>query len=196
MRMVMFDIGGTLLQTMRVSTLCFVRALEESICFQAIDKNWAGCRDMTEQGHMNEVFEKFVFKLFYKFYPLQSKEQQRFAAWEIESTGKKYNIIPDILIFGENRHEIKTIIDTKYKDEISEADRYQIAFYMRDYDKKEGYAILSKTLNSYPETLKAPRQNIEIKIRYIDIDDVLTLIYSNQNNEGEIKDLLLEIIPQ
>jgi len=145
---------------------------------------------------MNQVFEKFVYKLFHKYYPLLSKEQQRYASWEIESTGRKYNILPDILIFGENRHEIETIIDTKYKEEISEADRYQIAFYIRDYDKKEGYAILPKTLKSFPETLKAPRQNIEIKIRYIDIDDVLTLIYSNKNNEEEIKDLLLEIIPR
>ena len=145
---------------------------------------------------MNEVFEKFVFKLFYKFYPLPCKAQQRFAAWEIQSTGRKYNIIPDMLIFGKNRHEIETIIDTKYKDEISEADRYQIAFYIRDYDKKEGYAILPKTPKSFPETLKATRQNIEIKIRFIDIDDVLTMIYSKENNKKNIQDLLLEIIPQ
>ena len=59
----MFDIDGTLLQTMRVSTLCFVRALEESIGFQAIDQNLAGYRDMTEQGIMNEQFERRLGRL-------------------------------------------------------------------------------------------------------------------------------------
>jgi len=62
---------------------------------------------------MNKVFEKFVYKLFHKYYPLPSKEQQRYASWEVVSTGRKYNIIPDILIYGKNRHEIETIIDTK-----------------------------------------------------------------------------------
>lgn len=144
---------------------------------------------------MNEVFEKFVYKLFHKYYPLPSKEQQRYASWEIEGTGKKYNIIPDILIFDKNRHEIKTIIDTKYKDELSEADRFQIAFYIRDYNKHEGYAILPKTFNSVPETLKASRQNIEIKTRFIDIDRILELIYSDTSNKKMIQDLLLELIP-
>lgn len=145
---------------------------------------------------MNDVFEKFVFKLFHKYYPLSSKEQQRHASWEVEGSGKKFNIIPDILIYSKNRREIETIIDTKYKDELTESDRFQIAFYIRDYDKKKGYAILPKTSGSKPETLKATRQNIEIKICFIDIDDVLTMIYSKENNEHQIKSLLLELVPQ
>lgn len=145
---------------------------------------------------MNDVFEKFVFKLFHKFYPLPSKEQQRYASWEIESTGRKYNIIPDILIFSKNRHEIEAIIDTKYKEELSESDRFQIAFYIRDYEKKEGYAILPKTPQSISDTLKATRQNIEIKVRFIDIDNILQIIYSKQNYKQEIQELLLKLIPQ
>jgi|APSaa5957512535_1039671.scaffolds.fasta_scaffold00891_13 5-methylcytosine-specific restriction enzyme subunit McrC len=144
---------------------------------------------------MNAVFEKFVFKLFHKYYPLPSKEQQRYASWEIESSGKKYNIIPDILIYDKNRYEIETIIDTKYKDDLSESDRFQIAFYIRDYDKMKGYAILPKTQDSKLQTLKATRQNIEIKICFIDIDEVLTLIYSKDNHKDKIKNLLLELIP-
>ncbi len=145
---------------------------------------------------MNEVFEKFVFKLFQKYYPLPCKGQQYFASWEVENTGKKFNIIPDLLIFDKNRHKVEAIIDTKYKPKISEEDRFQIAFYIQDYKKKEGYAILPKTPDSIIETLKATRQDIEIKIRFIDIDEMLEIIYSNQNHKQEIQDLLLEIIPQ
>ncbi len=60
----------------------------------------------------------------------------------------------------------------------------------------KGYAILPKTRDSKPETLKATRQNIEIKICFIDIDQVLRWIYSKEYNHNEIKNLLLELIPQ
>ena len=145
---------------------------------------------------MNEVFEKFVFKLFQKHYPLTCKKQQPYASWKFESTGKKRDIIPDILIYGKNRHEIEAIIDTKYKDELSEDDRFQIAFYITDYAKKEGYAILPKTKDSIPDTLKAVRQNIEIKICYIDIDNLLEMIYSKKDHKQEIQDLLLSLVPK
>ncbi len=144
---------------------------------------------------MNDVFEKFVFKLFDEYYPLKSKEQQRYPSWELEGSGKKSYIIPDILIYSKNG-EVETIIDSKYKDELSESDRFQIAFYIRDYDKKKGYVILPKTQESRLGTLKATRQNIEIKIRFIDIDKVLEMIYSKQNNKQKIMDLLLELVPQ
>ena len=145
---------------------------------------------------MNEVFEKFIFKLFHNYYPLQCKEQQRHASWEFEISGKKLNIIPDILIYKEKKSEIETIIDTKYKDELSESDRFQIAFYIRDYAKKEGYAILPETKDSVPDTIKAPRQDIEIKIRFISIDDVLNMIYSDQDKTKDIQNLLLTTIPR
>lgn len=143
---------------------------------------------------MNDVFEKFVFKLFHKYYPLPCKEQQYYASWEIESTGKKLNIIPDILIYSQNRHDIETIIDTKYKDELSEADRFQIAFYIRDYNKKVGYAILPKTSKSVSDTLKAPRQDIEIKVCFIDIDNILEMIYSKKNQKNKIQEILEELV--
>ncbi len=142
---------------------------------------------------MNKVFEKFVFKLFCEFYPLQSKEQQRSISWKIEGTDKEYEIIPDIIIY-EDKHKIKTIIDTKYKDKLLEEDRFQIAFYLRDHDRKEGFAILPKTPGSISQTLKATKQDIEIKIRFIDIDYILSSIYPNKNKE-EIRNKLLEMIP-
>lgn len=128
--------------------------------------------------NMNEVFEKFVYKLFHDFYPLPCKEQQRYPAFETEVGKETFDIIPDILIYDKNRNDVQTIIDTKYKVELSESDRFQISFYIRDYGKKEGYAILPEYPGSYRDTIKAPRQDIEIKIRYINIDKALELLYS------------------
>ena len=63
MRLVMFDIDGTLLQTTRVDTLCFVRAQEELFGFLEIDQNLASYRNVTDQGIMNELFENRLGRL-------------------------------------------------------------------------------------------------------------------------------------
>ena len=85
----MFDIDGTLLQTMRVSTLCFVRALEESIGFQAIDQNLAGYRDMTEQGIMNELFENRLGRL------PSNEEIRRAKSRFVDLLGESHKYDPD-----------------------------------------------------------------------------------------------------
>jgi len=145
---------------------------------------------------MNDVFEKFVFKLFHEFYPLPCKEQQHYRSWVSESGNKGFDIIPDILIYDKKRQNIAAIIDTKYKEELSDPDRYQISFYIRDYGKKEGYALLPKTENSRQDTLTVPRQDISLKIRFVGIDEILNLIYSKTTNKKQmIKEKLLEIIP-
>ncbi len=128
---------------------------------------------------MNQVFEKFVFKLFNEYYQLPCKEQQHYASWLMEKSKKSFDIIVDILIYDKTRKNIESIIDTKYKDSLSEQDRFQIAHYIRDYGKTEGIAILPKTANSISDSIIAPRQGIKIKIHYIDIDRILELLYSD-----------------
>ena len=147
--------------------------------------------------NMNDVFEKFVFKLFHDFYALPSKEQQRRHAWVTEVGKEKFDIIPDILIYDKNKEKVQTIIDTKYKEELSEGDRFQISFYIRDYDKKEGYAILPEHPESYRDTLKAQQQDIEIKVRYLNIDKVLKLLAIKDLalRKKEIRQMLEEKIP-
>lgn len=147
--------------------------------------------------NMNEVFEKFVFKLFNDFYALPSKEQQRRHAWITEVGKEKFDIIPDILIYDTNKEVVQTIIDSKYKEELSEGDRFQIAFYIRDYNKKEGYAILPEYPESHRDTIKAPQQDIEIKIRYLNIDKTLKLLAIKDMplRKKEIRKMLEEKIP-
>lgn len=126
--------------------------------------------------NMNNIFEKFVFKLFYEFYEFPAKEQQHYPSWVTEHNNRKIDTITDILIYEKDRREVRTIIDTKYKPELSDNDRYQLAFYAHDYAKNKAYAILPEIEDSISDTFIATRQNVEIKIRHLNIDRSLELI--------------------
>ena len=145
---------------------------------------------------MNNLFEKFIFKLFDKYHPLKCKKQQYYSTWIVDGTNEKIHVIPDILIFKKNTHDVKAIIDTKYKDKLSRDDLFQIAHYVRDYEKIIGYAVLPKTETSEPSTLKGQKQDIEINICYIDVDKILDLIHPNKIYEQEIREYLLKLVPE
>ena len=145
--------------------------------------------------NMNEVFEKFVFKLFYQFYPLPAKEQQHYPSWISEREGRTIPIITDILTYQKDRHTVNTIIDTKYKIELSDNDRYQLTHYARDYEKNEVYAILPEFEGAASDSYIATRQNIQVKIRHINIDKILDWVYSKENKSKEIQEYLEEIVP-
>jgi phosphoglycolate phosphatase-like HAD superfamily hydrolase len=57
MRLVMFDIDGTLTDTMQVDALCFVRAFAEVCGLGDIDTDWSRYRHATDAGIFYEIFE-------------------------------------------------------------------------------------------------------------------------------------------
>lgn len=131
---------------------------------------------------MNVVFESFVARLFSEYYPLPSKIQKGKKAWETED-GKSSQIRTDILTYKDNK--VDSIIDTKYKKDVSEADRFQIGFYIHEYGKKEGFAILPKHQGSLDYSLRSAEQGITINVRHIDIDRTLELLYSDSNTKRQ-----------
>ncbi|KEQ56791.1 McrBC 5-methylcytosine restriction system component-like protein [Marine Group I thaumarchaeote SCGC AAA799-B03] len=146
--------------------------------------------------NMNNIFEKFVFKLFYEFYEYPAKEQQHYPSWMTEKKGRKIDTITDILIYEKNRSDVRTIIDTKYKPELTDNDRYQLAFYAHDYKKQEAYAILPEFTDSESDAFIATRQDVEIKIRHLNIDKALGLISLRNTRERnqKIQEMLDELL--
>lgn len=57
MRLVVFDIDGTLTETMAVDTECFLRAFEEVFGFVKIDPDWSRYRHATDPGILNELIQ-------------------------------------------------------------------------------------------------------------------------------------------
>jgi phosphoglycolate phosphatase-like HAD superfamily hydrolase len=55
MRLVIFDIDGTLTQTMRSDADCFVRSLAEVCGFRDVDTDWSGYRHATDSGVFHEI---------------------------------------------------------------------------------------------------------------------------------------------
>lgn len=139
---------------------------------------------------MNIVFESFIARLFHEYYPLSSKAQKGKKAWETDN-GKTSQIRTDILIYQNN--EVKSIIDTKYKKNISEADKFQIGFYIHEYYKKEGYVILPKHKDSQDYSLRSIEQGITINVKHIDIDEMISQIYSEDREQ--IRKQLENLVP-
>ncbi|QLH09461.1 McrC family protein [Candidatus Nitrosotenuis sp. DW1] len=138
---------------------------------------------------MNKVFESFVARLFREFYPLSSKQQKGEKAWEFED-GKTAQIRTDILTYRGNK--VDSIIDTKYKKYVSEADRFQIGFYIHEYGKKAGFAILPKHAESKDHQIKSIKQGITINVNHIDIDKTITLL--KNNDYLELKKLIVKLL--
>jgi phosphoglycolate phosphatase-like HAD superfamily hydrolase len=63
MRLVIFDIDGTLMDTMNVDALCFVRAFADVCGFRDIDTDWSRYRHATDAGIFDEIFESRVGRL-------------------------------------------------------------------------------------------------------------------------------------
>jgi phosphoglycolate phosphatase-like HAD superfamily hydrolase len=63
MRLVLFDIDGTLTDTMEVDAACFVRAYAEVCGFEDIDTDWSRYRHATDSGIFIEIFETRVGRL-------------------------------------------------------------------------------------------------------------------------------------
>jgi len=147
---------------------------------------------------MNRVFEDFFFKLVKDYYSLPSKEQVPEVAW-VSTLGEKFTNKPDILIFDETRKNVKYVLDTKYKFEVKHNDLRQVDDYMQQHERKEGgYLVYPKTPESKIHEWDTPQKyrNSKIKIRFIDINKAIDLIYMKDSKvrKEEILKLLEEII--
>lgn len=153
---------------------------------------------------MNEIFEKFVFKLYDEFYypeRFNVIEQKKYWAWKIDFSKRK-SIRTDILLEDKYDKSTKIVIDTKYKSHLNEADLYQIGFYIHEYspqDKeisKTGYAILPKSVEDLMSghIISSTVQNIHIIQRHIDLDYIIPLLSSKLKNKKSIREYLNEIM--
>ena len=57
MRLVIFDIDGTLTQTMKADEECFVRSLAEVCGFRGVDTDWSRYKHATDSGIFHEIHE-------------------------------------------------------------------------------------------------------------------------------------------
>lgn len=57
MRLVIFDIDGTVTQTMKADADCFVRSLAEVCGFRDVDTDWSGYRYASDSGVFHEIHE-------------------------------------------------------------------------------------------------------------------------------------------
>ena len=60
MQLVMFDIDGTLTETMKVDGECFVRSFLEVFGFTDIDADWSHYPHVTDAGIFNEVYKSRI----------------------------------------------------------------------------------------------------------------------------------------
>ena len=149
---------------------------------------------------MWDVFQCFISILFKEFYQLYSESDPKTStyAWKID--GIKHTIKPDIITYLDKKSKVvHSILDVKYMKEIETGskEQYQIAFYLNDYKKRIAYAILPEDKKSKPVDHIALNQDLEIRVRHIPIDDVLTRIYGKKRKEDKdwIEDLLLSKFP-
>jgi len=157
---------------------------------------------------MNVIFEKFVYKLFEKVFSdrYRVNEQKQRKVWTIEEE-KDRSMRTDILL--EAKHSDETIvIDTKYKENLSVADLYQIGFYIHEYAKKGvknvqkvGFAVLptekilpeaGKSLPFFSET-----QKIAVVKSYININQIVPLLYdTNPEKQKELHTRIESLLRQ
>src|SRR2546430_16667626 len=60
MRLVIFDIDGTLTQTMKADEECFVRSLAAVCGFSDVDTDWSRYKHATDSGIFHEIHEARV----------------------------------------------------------------------------------------------------------------------------------------
>ena len=57
MNLVVFDVDGTLTETMGVDTDCFVRSLDQVFGFKHVDTDWSAYKHVTDSGVLQEIHE-------------------------------------------------------------------------------------------------------------------------------------------
>lgn len=58
MKLVIFDIDGTLTQTSHVDSICFARALAETHQLNVVESDWADCPHVSDTGVVHHIFHQ------------------------------------------------------------------------------------------------------------------------------------------
>ena len=165
---------------------------------------------------MYDLFQDFVGRLLRnpKYYDLPTKNdwsinkyenreerrETRSNAWWNSDKNKSIKMFPDIIAYTDYSHtNIHSILDAKYVDDFNDAIPstylYQLAFYLRHYNRKIGYLILPYDKKHPKEDYKirSIKQSLEIRVRHIDIEETLEWIFdkSPENTEKIIN--MLEV---
>jgi 5-methylcytosine-specific restriction endonuclease McrBC regulatory subunit McrC len=135
---------------------------------------------------MNVIFEKFVERLFTEYYSNLKrfivKPQKSQKAWTSDLDDTK-RIRTDILVYDDQTNQ-KYVIDTKYKEKLSDTDRYQIGFYIHEHmikEQRQGFAILPKYPESQNDVFRSEIQRISINVKHIDLNNLVNLAYDTAN---------------
>ena len=172
---------------------------------------------------MPDLFEEFLAKLFeYSTYKLEHPNIT--YPWKENGKDSNMNIQPDLVLYQDKlfdnsktrydkdfliRENVKFVMDAKYMEELKPHERYQIAFYLHEYEMKNGFALLptlestfSKDENDHmvykddkKQLLEVPSQEISINIRHINVDQLLSVLYSRKSQK-EIESEILSILEQ
>ena len=170
---------------------------------------------------MADIFELFVQTLLEEYGP-PVKSQAHPIGWEKKSSVSKKlldtkDIKPDFLTYNGIFRDVNnipndvldsiSILDSKYMDEINESEMYQFAFYMHHFKKKTAVAILPTeklTIDDHGRYVDTEaydwigkKQDVTIKVRHINIDEILKKIYSKDksNLDAIMKEILTKIVP-
>ncbi len=161
---------------------------------------------------MNEIFEKFIAKLFEEVFKEEFKVRLQYQdrVWNIDEKKKK-SIRTDILLEREKSEE-KIVIDTKYKEKLQDSDLYQIGFYIHEYTEKEksnleeviikkiGYAVLPTTKEvpegGLYEQIKSMKQGLTIVKSHINIDQIVPLLDPKEpQDKVKLKNMIKDLVP-
>lgn len=149
---------------------------------------------------MHQVFENFLTQLFYDYSEMTIEDQVSTNSWFVDDSPR--SIIPDIVMYKTTfpkKGSEQTIIDAKYmtSSKFSNGkEEYQIAFYLNEYKLKTGFAVLPYSKDEKKEYIRwhAPNQDIEIFIKFVNIDKILDLIYSKQDQAEQLKSSIKELM--
>lgn len=157
--------------------------------------------------NMPNLFETFVQKLFKEYYLNFVREQYSTKPWTKEGkeeSDKKLSMIPDLVFFkdkledgGKTIYEnIKFVMDAKYMKDLKRDGRYQIAFYLNEYKKVNGFAMCPTLKDTFTKKngqlcyedkdkylLQLERQGKKITVQHINVDQFLKEVLNKPENE-------------
>ena len=157
--------------------------------------------------NMPDLFETFVQKLFKEYYLNFVREQYSTKPWTKEGkeeSDKKLSMIPDLVFFkdkledgGKTIYEnIKFVMDAKYMKDLKRDGRYQIAFYLNEYKKVNGFAMCPTLKDTFTKKngqvcyedkdkylLQLERQGKKITVQHINVDQFLKEVLNKPENE-------------
>ena len=152
---------------------------------------------------MDKIYEKFVQRLFEKYYENGNEEkvnrQPPKKAWKGTTEFSDKNMYPDIVIQKDD--VVKKIIDAKHKPDIDIGDLYQLGFYMHEYDEfkqiNEIFAILpryidhKKDLHEKKGSYEAAITGKKVHVKRLDVNDCVKAI--KDGDEGKLRDIVKKL---